>query len=300
MITKDLDYTRHNSGSGGVFSVSTSGTNLTHKWYKNDKLINSTGAGILAFGNDALTIEDSNGLLRITYEASNVDYDNMTQTARQTFGLYSNMTTVSQEVNCVNITREIIINPTATCSQSDSVSTTALAASLAVCFFLFISSIIVCIILLSLLLYRTHHRTDRKLKNGNSAQNLGHTTALTSTTSNKNVESKNPAQNTGGPTPESTPNAGPTNLDSTYQPNRFIQNGCNEMLRCKKNYEFLHCLKMILSAGSGHKEFNKDCGELFKTLSDKIDEHMKKIEPQEKDGGKKKVACDGDTQSKPP
>ena len=95
MITKDLNYTRHNSGSGGVFSVSTSGTNLTHKWYKNDKLINSTGAGILAFGNDALTVEDSNGLLRITYEASNVDYDNMTQTTRQTFGLYSNTTYLS-------------------------------------------------------------------------------------------------------------------------------------------------------------------------------------------------------------
>lgn len=183
------------------------------------------------------------------------------------------MTNVSRGVNCVNITREIIINPTAACNQSDSVSTTALAASLAVCSFLFISSIIVCIILLSLLLYRTCHRTDK---------------------------SKNPAQNTGGPTTESTPNAGPTNLDPTYQPNRLIKNECNEMLRCKKNYEFLHCLKMILSAASGHKEFNKDCGELFKTLSDKIDEHMKKIEPQEKDGGKKKVACDGDTQSKPP
>ena len=90
MITKDLNYTRQNSGSGGVFSVSTSGTNLTHKWYKNDKLINGIGAGILEIGNDALTVEDSNGLLRITYEASNVDYDNMTQTTRQTFGLYTN------------------------------------------------------------------------------------------------------------------------------------------------------------------------------------------------------------------
>ena len=95
MITKDLDYTRHNSGSGGVFSVSTSGTNITHKWYKNDRLINGTGAGILAFGDDALRVEDSNGLLRITYEASNVDYDNMTQTTRQTFGLYSNTTYLS-------------------------------------------------------------------------------------------------------------------------------------------------------------------------------------------------------------
>ena len=98
MITKDLNYTRHNSGSGGVFSVSTSGTNLTRKWYKNDKLINSTGAGILDIGNDAFTVEDSNGLLRITYEASNVDYDNMNHTARQTFGLYSNMTNVSRDV----------------------------------------------------------------------------------------------------------------------------------------------------------------------------------------------------------
>ena len=271
MITKDLNYTRHNSGSGGVFSVSTSGTNLTHKWYKNDKLINSTGAGILAFGNDALTVEDSNGLLRITYEASNVDYDNMTQTTRQTFGLYTN---VSQGVNCVNITREIIINPTAACNQSNSVSTTALAASLAVCFFLFISSIIFCIILLSLLLYRTRHRTDKKLKNGNSAQNTA-----------------------GGPTPD----AGPTNLDLTYQPNRFLQNGCNEMLHCKNNYEFLHCLRVILNAASGHKEFNKDCGELLTRLSNEIDAHMTEIEPQGKDGGKKNVACDGDTQNcKPP
>ena len=299
MITKDLNYTRYTNGDG-VFSVSTSGTNLTHKWYKNDKLINGTGAGILAFGNDALRVEDSNGLLRITYEASNVDYDNMTHTTQQTFGLYINMTTVSQGVDCVNITREIIINPTAACNQSDSVSTTALEASLAVCSFLFISSIIVCIILLSLLLYWTRHRTDKKLENGNSAQNLGHTIALTNTISDKNVESKNPAQNTSGPTPESTPDAGPTNLDWTYQPNRFIQKGCNEIQFCKKNYEFLHCLKMILSAASGHKEFNKDCGKLFKTLSDKIGEHMKKIEPQEKDGGKKKVACDGDTQSKSP
>ena len=97
MITKDLNYTRYTNGDG-VFSVSTSGTNLTHKWYKNDKLINSTGAGIVEIGNDALTVEDSNGLLRITYEASNVDYDNMTQTTRQTFGLYSNMTNVSRDV----------------------------------------------------------------------------------------------------------------------------------------------------------------------------------------------------------
>ena len=292
MITKDLNYTRHNSGSGGVFSVSTSGTNLTHKWYKNDKLINRTGAGILDIGNDFVRVKESNGLLRITYEASNVDYDSMNHTTRQTFGLYTN---VSQGVNCVNITREIIINPTATCNQSDSVTITALAVPLG---FLLILSLIVCIILLSLLLYWTRHRTDKKLKNGNSAQNLGHTIALTNTISD--VESKNPAQNTGGPTPESTPDAGPTNLDWTYQPNRFIQKGCNEIQFCKKNYEFLHCLKMILSAASGHKEFNKDCGKLFKTLSDKIGEHMKKIEPQEKDGGKKKVACDGDTQSKSP
>ena len=105
MITKDLNYTRRNSGSGGMFSVSTSGTNLTHKWYKNDKLINSTGAGILAFGNDALTIEDSNGLLRITYEASNVDYDNMIHTTNQTFGLY---TSVSQD-NSATIALAVLV-----------------------------------------------------------------------------------------------------------------------------------------------------------------------------------------------
>ena len=102
MITKDLNYTRYTNGDG-VFSVSTSGTNLTHKWYKNDKLINGTGAGILAFGNDALTIEDSNGLLRITYEASNVDYDNMNHTTRQTFGLY---TSFSQDGSDVSIESE--------------------------------------------------------------------------------------------------------------------------------------------------------------------------------------------------
>ena len=99
MITKDLNYTRHNSGSGGVFSVSTSGTNLTHEWYKNDKPINRTGAGILEIGNDALTVEDSNGLLRIIYEASNVDYDNMTHTTRQTFGLYTSFSQDGSDVS---------------------------------------------------------------------------------------------------------------------------------------------------------------------------------------------------------
>ena len=154
MITKDLNYTQYTNGDG-VFSVSTSGTNLTHKWYKNDKLINSTGAGILAFGNDALTIEDSNGLLRITYEASNVDYDNMTQTTRQTFGLYINMTTVSQRVNCVNTTREIIINGNMTTAACNQVPIIVLAVSLpVVSFCLFV----VCIILSSLL-YRSCNRT---------------------------------------------------------------------------------------------------------------------------------------------
>ena len=155
MITKDLNYTRHNSGSGGVFSVSTSGTNLTHKWYKNDKLINGTGAGIIDIGNDALRVKESKGLLRITYEASNVDYDNMNHTTRQTFGLYINMTTVSQGVNCGNTTREIIINGNMTTAACNQVPIIVLAVSLPVLSFCLF---VVCIILSSLL-YRTCNRT---------------------------------------------------------------------------------------------------------------------------------------------
>ena len=263
MITKDLNYTRQNTGSGGVFSVSTSGTNLTHKWYKNDKLINSTGAGILAFGNDALTIEDSNGLLRITYEASNVDYDNMTQTTRQTFGLYTNMTT--------------------TCDQPGSVST-ALAVSLGIFLFLSVSLAVACIIL-SILLCQTCRKINKKpTENRDDRQTSDY---------NRNPNSN---QNTGSTTPNSTPDGATNSIRLCEQPDRALRYHCDEIPSCKNNYEFLHCLAGILTIARGHKKFKKECSHIFTELRKQIEEHMEKIEPQEGDG--KSVVSD--VQSKPP
>ena len=265
MITKDLNYTRHSSGSGGVFSVSTSGTNLTHKWYKNDKLINGTGAGILVIGNDTLTVDDSNGLLRITYEASNVDYDNMTQTTQQTFGLYTNMT--------------------ATCDQPGSVST-ALAVPLGILSLISVSLAVACIIL-SILLCQTCRKTNKKpTENRDDKQ--------TSNYMNQNPDSN---QNTGGTTPNSTP-GGATNgihlCDHLDGLDHVLRYHCDEIPSCK--YEFLHCLVEILTAAKGHKKFKKKCSSLFSDLKCQIEKLMVKIEPQERDC--KGVVSDG--QSKPP
>ena len=264
MITKDLNYTRHYSGSGGVFSVSTSGTNLTHKWYKNDKLINGIGAGILEIGNDALTVEDSNGLLRITYEASNVDYDNMTQTTQQTFGLYTNMT--------------------ATCDQPGSVST-ALAVPLGILSLISVSLAVACIIL-SILLCQTCRKTNKKpTKNRDNKQ-----------TSNYINQNPNSNQNAGGTTPNSTPDGTTNSIHLYEQPDRALRYHCDEIPSCKNNYEFLHCLTGILTAAKGHKKFKKECSHIFTKLREQIEEHMDEIEPQEGDG--KSVVSDG--QSKPP
>ena len=93
-ITEDLDYTRNNNGDG-VFSVTSCGTNLTHKWYKNGGLINRTGDNILEISDTSLRVKEINGSLRIAYEVSNVDYDNTPHSMRQTFGVYSH-------VSCTN------------------------------------------------------------------------------------------------------------------------------------------------------------------------------------------------------
>ena len=263
MITKDLNYTQYTNGDG-VFSVSTSGTNLTHKWYKNDKLINSTGAGILEIGNDFVRVEESNGLLRITYETSNVDYDNMTQTTQQTFGLYTNMT--------------------ATCDQPGSVST-ALAVSLGILSLISVSLTVACIIL-SILLCLTCRKTNKKpTENRDDKQ-----------TSNYMNQNPNSNQNTGGTTPNSTPDGDTKSIHLCEQSDRALRYHCDEMPSCKNNCDFLHCLTLILTAANGHKKFKKECSSLFSDLRRQIEEHMKKIEPKEKDC--KGVVSDG--QSKPP
>ena len=305
MITKDLNYTRQNGGSGGVFSVSTSGTNLTHKWYKNDKPINGTGAGILDIGNDFVRVKDSNGLLRITYEASNVDYDSMNHTTRQTFGLYINMTTVSQGVNCVNITREIIINPTAACNQSDSVTIIALAVPLG---FLFIFSLIACIILLSCLLYRTCNRTERQSTRDSIALTPAPTPTPTPTPApaptpapvptsaptpapTQHPEGIIPNPNTGNPTSEVSPDANITSISLSGKPDRDLRYHLQDMPDIKDEYEFLYCLAEMLSAAKSNMKFKKKCRKHFKNLRDKTEKLMEKIEKQTGDDGKG-VACD--------
>uniref|UniRef100_A0A1X7VGJ7 Ig-like domain-containing protein n=1 Tax=Amphimedon queenslandica TaxID=400682 RepID=A0A1X7VGJ7_AMPQE len=85
-ITQDLNYTMNNNGDGGVFTVTSHGTNLMHNWYKNDRLINNTGNGILEISNTSLRVKEVNGSLRIAYVVSNVDYDNTSHSMRQTFG----------------------------------------------------------------------------------------------------------------------------------------------------------------------------------------------------------------------
>ena len=86
-ITEDLDYTRNDNGDG-VFSVTSRGTNLAHKWYKNGRLIDPTEDNILEISNTSLRVKETDGSLRIAYEVSNVDYDNTTHSIRQTFGVY--------------------------------------------------------------------------------------------------------------------------------------------------------------------------------------------------------------------
>ena len=226
MITKDLNYTRHNSGSGGVFSVSTSGTNLTHKWYKNDKPINRTGAGILEIGNDSVRVEDSNGLLRITYEASNVDYENMTQTARQTFGLY---TSVSQD-NSATIALGVLV-------AIETLSILILAVFIIIlCFKCRVSK-------------AQEEEVDKSSRPPSRQQS-------------DDKESLTPMQ-------------------------RIILSASSLVRDCETNFDFLHCLTMMLTDVLGERDFDNECTDALTTMRDEMEKLKKSRKPP------REIAVDG-------
>ena len=261
MITKDLNYTRHNSGSGGVFSVSTSGTNLTHKWYKNDRLINGTGAGILAFGNDSVRVEDSNGLLRITYEVSNVDYDNMTQTTRQTFGLYTNV------------------------SQDESASTKSegqvLTIALGVLVPIGTLSILVNIILVVFICFKSRiskaqappPKEGIELPAAEPPPNQEEVDKSSMPPSRQQSDSKQEAD------------CSKCQYEKSLKPMKRILLSASSLVRdCETNFDFLHCLTVMLTDVLSERYFDNECTIALKTMRKEMEELMESRKPPRQTG----------------
>ena len=266
MITKDLNYTRHNSSSDGVFSVSTSGTNLTHKWYKNDKLINSTGAGIVEIGNDALTVEDSNGLLRITYEASNVDYDNMTHTARQTFGLYTTLVYI-------------------TVSQNDSASTESegqvLTIALGVVVPIGTLSILINIILVVFICFKCRISKAQaslpkeviELPAAEPPPNQEEVDKSSMPPSRQQSDSKQEAD------------CSKCQYEKSLKPMKRILLSAYSLVRdCETNFDFLHCLTVMLTDVLSERYFDNECTIALRNMRKEMEELMESRKPPRKTG----------------
>ena len=260
MITKDLNYTRYTNGDG-VFSVSTSGTNLTHKWYKNDKLINGSGAGILDIGNDALTVEDSNGLLRITYEASNVDYDNMTHTTRQTFGLYTTLVYI-------------------TVSQNDSASTESegqvLTIALGVLVPIGTLSILANIILTVIIYFKCRiskaqappPKEGIELPAAELPPNQEEVDKSSMPPSRQQSDSKQEAD------------CSKCQYEKSLKPmKRILLSAYSLVQDCETNFDFLHCLTVMLTDVLSERDFDNECTDALKTMRDKTEELMKSRKP---------------------
>ena len=254
MITKDLNYTRHNSGSGGVFSVSTSGTNLTHKWYKNDKPINRTGAGILDIGNDSVRVEESNGLIRITYEASNVDYDNMTHTTRQTFGLY---TSVSQDDSATIVLGVLV-----------PIGTLSILANI------ILVAVIICF----------KCKVCYKLNEAQASQQQKN---IELSLQYQGVDQSGMPPFRHQQSKDSKQEADCSKFNSSTPMQRILLSASNLVRDCETNYKFLHCLTMMLTDVVREKDFDSKCTDTLTAMRNDVEKLMNSMKQKAVDGTSK-------------
>ena len=260
-ITKDLNYTRHNNGDG-VFSVTSCGTNLTHKWYKNGRLINRTGDNILEIRDTSLRVKEINGSLKIAYEVSNVGYDNMPHSMRQIFGVYS---------------RTIILNFTETAGNSMSITSVAIPMSIII-FILFIICIVLCIWIFCLY----HKNSGSKPPDDVSRQN-----------SNESGHSQNQAQE-GECQHDPNPDCNNCQYEQSMKPKeRLLLYSSRLVADCETNKDFLKLLRVMLVNAQNERMFNKKCDRFLSRMIADVKDLMATIESQSKDGGSSRVNCDG-------
>lgn len=262
-ITEDLNYTMDDNGEG-VFSVTSHGTNLTHKWYKDGGLINSTGDSIVEISDTSLRVKEINGSLRIAYIVSNVDYDNAPHSMRQTFGVYS---------------RIIIQNFTET-STGNSTSITSVAVPMGiVILILFIICIGLCIWIFCLW---------HKDKNGSKPQD-----DFSRQTSNLSGHSQNQlAQEECQHDPN--PDCTRCQYEQSMKPKeRLLLYSSRLVTDCETNKDFLKLLRMMLVNAQNERAFNKKCDGFLSRMITDIKGLMATVESQSKDGGSSRVNCDG-------
>ena len=261
-ITEDLNYTRNNNGDG-VFSVTSCGTNLTHKWYKNGGLINRTGDNILEISDTSLRVKEINGSLRIAYVVSNFDYDNTPHSMRQTFGVYS---------------RTIIQNSTETAGNSMSITSVAVSMSI-ITVILFIICIVLCIWIFCL----WHKDSGSKPPDDVSRQN-----------SNESRHSQNQTLQEGERQHDPNPDCNNCQYEQSMKPKeRLLLYSSRLVADCETNKDFLKLLRMMLVNAQNERVFNKKCDRFLSRMIADVKDLMATIESQSKDGGSSRVNCDG-------
>uniref|UniRef100_A0A1X7VFW9 Ig-like domain-containing protein n=1 Tax=Amphimedon queenslandica TaxID=400682 RepID=A0A1X7VFW9_AMPQE len=269
-ITQDLNYTMDNNGEG-VFSVTSRGTNLTHKWYKDGGLVNSTGDSILEISDTSLRVKEVNGSLRIAYVVSNVDYDNTSHSMRQAFGVYN--------VSCGGITE-------------DSMETLAVPIMGTVIGIL----IIICLILVLCLyiIYKKYKSASEKTVPVEFTRRDGST--VTEGNNDMRCDEVGGLQRLAEVTHSSEQcdhGCMTCNYEESMKPDERLSLFAMRMVKdCTDESDFLKLLLEFLLKAKYMKKYNNKCRELCSKMIHEVDTLMEEIEPQERDATRK-IGLDG-------
>ncbi|XP_019849020.1 PREDICTED: uncharacterized protein LOC109580387 isoform X2 [Amphimedon queenslandica] len=269
-ITQDLNYTMDSNGEG-AFTVTSRGTNLTHKWYKDGGLINSTGDSILEISDTSLRVKEVNGSLRIAYVVSNVDYDNTSHSMRQAFGVYN--------VSCGGITE-------------DSMETLAVPIMGTVIGIL----IIICLILVLCLyiIYKKYKSASEKTVPVEFTRRDGST--VTEGNNDMRCDEVGGLQRLAEVTHSSEQcdhGCMTCNYEESMKPDERLSLFAMRMVKdCTDESDFLKLLLEFLLKAKYMKKYNNKCRELCSKMIHEVDTLMEEIEPQERDATRK-IGLDG-------